>query len=351
MIPFRTIMLNRPVPVYYGEGLRKEAAEIIRGLTMARRAHIVSDTNVGTLYGEEMRAALSAAGFTASLTLIPAGETNKNLNTVANLYNEFFDNGIGRKDLIIALGGGVVGDITGFAAATYMRGVPFVQIPTTLLAMTDSSIGGKTGVDLLFGKNLAGAFYQPLAILTDPSFLKTLPDEFMKDGMAEVIKYGLIKDKAIFDTVIQRKSKERLNELISRSIEIKSEIVEKDEKESGLRMILNYGHTLGHAIEKESNYSLPHGSAVAIGMVLAAKFGIALGITPKGTDQIIINSLEIEGLPTDTDIDTSRLIASVSGDKKREGKEINFVILKDIGIADAVKIPIEKLEEILCAIR
>jgi len=345
--PFHTIKLSKPVDIFYGEGIAlKQLHEIIKSKTLNNNVVVVTDDNLIELYGNELEKYLLKNGFNTAFAVIKAGEKSKNINTVLELYKFLNQTGLSRKDIIIAMGGGVVGDITGFVAATYMRGIPYIQLPTTLLAMIDSSIGGKTGIDLPYGKNLAGAFYQPEAIVTDPEFLRTLPDAVVNDGIAEAIKYGLIYDKEIFDTLGKDYDDKALRKIIESSVIIKSKIVEEDEKESGLRMILNFGHTFGHAIEKSMNFQgIMHGAAVGIGMVIASKIGEQMGITPQGTYLKIKEVLEKHGLPTMTAVKKKDIFKAICSDKKRDCDNINLVLLKDIGKAVTEKISIQELSE------
>ncbi len=344
--PFHKIELQRSVDIYLDDGIIANLADIIRAKTATENIVIVTDDNVVDLYGSIIEKNLIAGGYNTNIAVIKAGEKSKNINTVLELYKVFNGINIGRKDLIIALGGGVVGDTAGFAAATYMRGIPYMQVPTTLLAMIDSSIGGKTGIDLPFGKNLAGAFYQPEAIIIDPNLIVTLPEKVLNDGIAEGLKYGLIRDKWIFDTLSRGFSRDELAEMIRRSVKIKADIVEKDEKESNLRMILNYGHTFGHAIEKCYNYKdITHGAAISAGMVIAAKIGEQLNVTRMGLNLEIMQILNKYGLPTKAGVKKSQLINAIKSDKKRNGDKINFVLINDIGQAEIKVISIKGLGE------
>lgn len=318
------------------------AAEICRG----RRACIVSDETVWPLYGEIVSKSLEQADFTVFKTLVPPGEISKSYEQLLALYGSFSEAGINRADLIVALGGGVVGDLTGFAAATWLRGVPLIQIPTTLLAQVDSSIGGKTAIDLPFGKNLAGAFYQPRAVIMDPSVLVSLTRSRTSDGMAEVIKYGLIRDLSLFEQ-IESKAYD-LEWVLERCVRTKITVVSNDERDTGERMLLNFGHTVGHAIEKATNYErYTHGEAVAIGMVTAARVGEKLGETPVGTAERIIRVLESYKLPVSTDLPLTDILPIIASDKKNMGSRLYFVLLKDIGEAFLKPMKRAELSELL----
>lgn len=345
VMPYHTIQLKSPVDIYLMKGILSDAGEIIRSYIKGNRALIITDNNVDALYGKQVEDNLLNVGFKVSKKVITSGEASKNMDTIVSLYDSMNASEIGRGDVVIALGGGVVGDIAGFASATYMRGIPYVQIPTTMLAQIDSSVGGKTGVDLPYGKNLAGSFYQPKAIIIDPILIKTLSCKVMNDGIAEAIKYGLISDEWIFETLSNGYDDEQLAEIIRRSVLIKAHIVEQDENESSLRMILNFGHTYGHAIEKCMNYKgIMHGAAVGIGMVYAAKIGLKLGITDEGVIDKIKSVLTKYNLPIDMDISIEQLNNAIMSDKKRSGDKINFVILEDIGQAVITKIAIDDLK-------
>ena len=275
--------------IHIESGLLARAASVIGETFSPSRIHIVSDSTVAPLYLEQLEQQFTLP---VTHTVIPAGEEHKRLSTVEGIYHDLLASGMTRKDLIIALGGGVVGDITGFAAATFLRGVSLCQIPTTLLAQVDSSVGGKTGVDMPEGKNLVGAFYQPRLVLIDPAVLATLPDQTFADGMAEVIKYGCIRDVSFLSWLEQRPSRHEITPDIEHVLytccDIKRSVVVEDERDTGLRMLLNFGHTLGHAYELAGNYELwTHGQAVAAGMVKAGELGVKLGITPPGLPEQI----------------------------------------------------------------
>ena len=267
--------------IHIETGLLDRAGAVILETFSPSRVHIVSDSTVAPLYLEKLEKQFSLP---VTHTVIPAGEEHKQLSTVEGIYHDLLAAGMTRKDLIIALGGGVVGDITGFAAATFLRGVSLCQIPTTLLAQVDSSVGGKTGVDLPEGKNLVGAFYQPRLVLIDPNVLASLPDSTFADGMAEVVKYGYISNREILTMVSQPDYKSNIENIIYECVKIKRDVVAIDEHDTGLRMILNFGHTIGHAAEKLGNYTdLTHGQAVAIGMVAAMRLSALLGVPVVST--------------------------------------------------------------------
>jgi 3-dehydroquinate synthase len=342
---FHTINFsNGTSEIYLENDILNKAGEIIRSQIKGNNAVIVSDSNVAPLYGKTLIQSLEKEGFTVSLAKIKAGEQSKTMNTVLWLYGQFNNAKISRSDVIIALGGGVVGDITGFSAATYLRGVPYFQIPTSLLAQIDSSIGGKTGVDLEFGKNLAGAFYQPKGIITDANVLKTLSPKYLADGLAEAIKYGCIKDSELLEEIENGVSYDKLGNIVKKCILIKSRVVEADEHDLGERMILNFGHTFGHAIEKCLNFDgYSHGEAVAIGMVIAAKISMLLNLISKDDVQRIKNIIKANNLPISTDIPKEKLFEAIMVDKKRLDNAMNFIVLKRVGDGRIYKTSIKEL--------
>lgn len=332
--------------IYVGAGILGEALADVFEKNKFDRIFLVSDSNVFPLYGERVKSALGKVGITLSGEYVfPAGETSKTLETVACMYNAFREASLTRKSLVIALGGGVCGDMAGYAAATYLRGMAVLQTPTTLLSQVDSSIGGKTGVDLPCGKNLVGAFHQPTAVIADSDFLETLPREYMNDGMGEVIKYGCIADKELFYGIAN--STLRLDEIIFRCMKIKAEVVEADEFEGGLRMILNYGHTIGHGVEKLGGYTrFSHGESVGIGMLYAARIGVGEGYSCELEGEIR-RALGVCRLPMDMDYSPEELISVVMADKKRVGDDISVVLIEDIGKAVIKKLPIQKIKELI----
>lgn len=327
--------------IYIETGLLQRAGEEILKVFSPSRVHIVTDSTVAPLYLDAL-----AQQFTlpVSTTVIPAGEEHKRLSTVEGIYHDLLAAGMTRKDLIIALGGGVVGDITGFTAATFLRGVSLCQIPTTLLAQVDSSVGGKTGVDLAEGKNLVGAFYQPRLVLIDPAVLQTLPDATFADGMAEVIKYGYIANPTILDMVSQPDYKARIEDVIYECVKIKRDVVAIDEHDTGLRMILNFGHTVGHAAEKLGNYTdLTHGQAVAIGMVAALRLGAMRGDPDLSAELIAL--LQKIGLPTELAYDREAIYGALLSDKKKFGGTVNFILVREPGRAEITPIEAEALHD------
>ncbi|NLA85923.1 MAG: 3-dehydroquinate synthase, partial [Clostridiales bacterium] len=282
-----TVNASKTYDIQIGAGLLDQAGSYIADTVKGRTAAIVTDDRVDALYSGRLTASLATAGFTVIKYVIPNGEPSKNASQFIALLNYLADAKLTRADAVVALGGGVVGDLAGFAASSYMRGIGFIQIPTTLLAAVDSSVGGKTAIDLDSGKNLAGTFYQPDLVLCDHTLLDTLSEDYYRDGLAEVIKYGVIADRELFD-MLKPPLKLRIEEIIARCVTIKRDIVSIDEKESGPRKLLNFGHTIGHAVETRSNYALSHGKAVAVGMAVISRASSKMGICDTDTcDQII----------------------------------------------------------------
>ena len=311
----------------------------IKKIYSGEKLAVVTDTNVDKIYGDKVFNSLTNAGYKVHKIVIAFGEKSKSFKVLQRVYEELIAFGINRGSMIVALGGGVVGDLTGFAASTFLRGVPYIQIPTSLLAQVDSSIGGKVAVDLPQGKNLVGSFYQPKAVFIDTQVLKTLPDRFLYDGMGEVIKYGAFKNKELFEFLLNINSKEELLQNIGRVIKdcclIKRDIVERDEKDIGDRMLLNFGHTIGHAIEKIHNFEVfSHGEAISIGMYAITRRSEQLGITASGTSDSLKELLEKYKLPISFQGQKeaiASIISSISGDKKNIGTKISIILLNSIG--------------------
>lgn len=321
-------------PIFIENNILTKADEYIRQCFSGKKIMIISDDNVFPLYGDALLSSLR--GYECHSFVLPHGEPTKSFQTLPKVYEAMLSAKISRSDLVIALGGGVIGDLAGFAAASFLRGVKLVQIPTSLLAQVDSSVGGKVAVDLPQGKNLVGAFYHPKLVLIDPTVLDTLPSHFISDGMGEVIKYGCIKDKALFDRLCSRTSfedlKPELTEIIARCVDIKRIVVEADQFDTGERMLLNFGHTLAHTIEQYYHYEREsHGEAVGIGMYQITKIAEEKGLTAPGCAEKIKKALEIYGLPTACGLPMSALIDAVTLDKKNLNGHLNVVLLKEIG--------------------
>ena len=329
------------------KGLIKNVGNKIKELFNCNKVFILTDKNVDKYYGDIVEKSLEEAGFETSKYVIIPGEESKSFHSLLPIYNKLLDFRLTRKDLIITLGGGVVGDLGGFIASTFLRGVPFVQIPTSLLSQVDSSVGGKVGVDLERGKNLVGSFYQPKLVLIDPYVLNTLEEKFFKDGMGEVIKYGFIKDFELYKLLNSLNSREEVMENIEHIIytccNIKREIVERDEKDLGERMILNFGHTLGHAIEKKYGFKeFTHGEAVGIGMYLITKLSEEKGLVLNNYSESVKEILVRHGLPFNIDLgDKDEIIETISLDKKNMGSVLKVVIIKEIGNAEVYNTTID----------
>jgi 3-dehydroquinate synthase len=351
---------NRSYDIKIGSGLIGKLGSECARLKLGSRCAIITDTNVGRQYAKPAYNALVQAGFEPSLVIVPAGETAKSLKSVHSCYDRLASHRLERKSFIVALGGGVVGDLAGFVAATYLRGIPFVQVPTTLLAHVDSSVGGKTGVNLKAGKNLVGAFHQPRLVLCDLEALATLPAREFRAGLAEIIKYGIIYDAALFTRLerdlpkLLRRESKTLGEVIARCCEIKADVVGQDETESGLRAILNFGHTIGHGLEAISRYGkYLHGEAISIGQVAAAKLSVALTGLPAPDATRITDLLQRAGLPTEVKLSTRqrpKLLAAMKLDKKVSNGEIKFVLARRIGqVVWGERVPMSEIEKVLTA--
>lgn len=315
--------------------------EHVRQSAPAHRYVIISDSTVAHIYGERVRGSLEQAGASATLIEFPAGESSKNVDTWQSLSERMLHAGLGRDACVIALGGGVTGDLAGFAAATFMRGIPLVQVPTTLLAMIDASIGGKTGVDTTAGKNLLGAFHQPRFVLIDPHTLRTLPAAQLRSGLAEAVKHGAIADAQYAQwlaasalSIFEHKT-HTLVSLIARSVEIKAHFVSEDVHEQGARAALNFGHTIAHALEHVSGYALSHGDAVAIGMLVEAAAGEAAGVTEPGTSDQLRHIARTLGLPASVPagMDTAAIVAATRTDKKTRAREQRYTLITRMGEA------------------
>lgn len=338
-----TVQASQTYDVTIGNGLLATVGRTAAACFRGRTAAIVSDTNVAPRYLVAVADSLKGDGFRVCSFVFPAGEENKNGGTYLNLLEFLAQEHITRADGLIALGGGVVGDLTGFAAATFLRGIPFVQLPTTLLAAVDASVGGKTAIDLRGGKNLAGAFYQPKAVLCDLDTLVTLPAETFADGCAEVIKYGMIGDAALLDKLEKIDLAADPEEVAARCIAQKRDLVEKDEFDTGARQLLNLGHTIGHGVEACSDYAISHGKAVAIGMTLVTRAAVAFGMCPAAVLVRLTALLEKYHLPTTTDYTAQELYEKTLSDKKRTGDTITLVVPVAWGRSQLEKIPVRDL--------
>ena len=354
MATVKVALGERSYEVFIEAGSSAKAASYLPEGAAPGAVFIITDENVAALYLERVRASFAAAGPAVATAVIPAGETEKNLSRVEWLYHRMLEAGLDRKSIIVALGGGVVGDVAGFAAATYMRGIAFVQIPTTIVAQVDSSVGGKTGVDLAEGKNLIGAFHQPAAVVIDPETLSTLPRRETSAGLAEVIKHGVILDADYFKRLedlgqgLLEMDAARAGEVVRRSVEIKAEVVSRDEREAGLRAILNFGHTVGHALEALTGYSrFLHGEAVAIGMVAACRIGREAGLCGDEPAERVSALCALAGLPISGEgFSAARVAEAFARDKKSVRGAPRFVLPEEIG---RVKIGCEIAPETVAA--
>lgn len=339
-----TVNASKTYDVIIERGALSRTGEYAKEIGLSGKACIVSDSNVAPIYLERVASSLKNAGFEVYSFVFPAGEASKNISTFGDILNFLAENHFSRKDTLFALGGGVTGDITGFSAAAYMRGINFVQLPTSLLASVDSSVGGKTAVDLPAGKNLAGAFYQPRLVLFDIDALKTLPEEYYQDGMAEVIKYAMIRPRGM--EKLLESPDENLEEIIALSVEIKRDVVNEDEFESGERRILNFGHTAGHAIEKAADFTLSHGRAVAMGMYIITNAWEKRGLCRKGICDILVKMLDRFGLEKLCPYSPEELLENARSDKKAERGGVNLVVPTSLGKCEVVKVTMEELLQI-----
>jgi 3-dehydroquinate synthase len=303
---------------------------------------VVTDENVSTFHAENVIASLRSSGFEPKMLTVPSGEAHKNLETITQLWHGFLEAGLDRRSTVIALGGGVIGDISGFAASTYMRGVAWVGVPTTLLSMVDASLGGKTGFDLPEGKNLIGAFYPPKLVLADPQLLSTLPEAELISGMAEVVKHGIISDPELFNFCSRGLNwvKNNLEEVVKRAMAVKIKVIEEDPYEKGIRAALNLGHTVGHAVELVSKFALRHGEAIAIGTVAEAKYSAQIGLAGAGLVEAISESFKSLGLPIQIPDQMPReeILRAMRVDKKKTAKAIRFALPVDIGKVELVDV-------------
>ncbi len=338
------INASKEYDVIISKGILESCGEFIGEVVPKCRAAIISDDVVFPLYGDTVQKSLEKSGFDVVSYVFENGEKSKSIKTYAEILEFLAENHLTRTDIIVALGGGVCGDMAGFSAATYLRGIKFVQIPTTLLAAVDSSVGGKTGVNLLAGKNLVGAFCQPAMVICDPDTLKTLPEDTFSDGVSEAIKCGMIRDNELFEKMSGNFS-QNIEDIIAACITIKSQVVASDEFDRGERQLLNFGHTIGHAIEKCSNFSITHGHAVAIGMVIITKAAEKLGLCEKGICTALENTLTKCGLPTTCDFSAEKLYSVTLSDKKRAGDSVTLVIPEKIGNCVLRKVKTDELLE------
>ncbi len=343
-----TVNANTSYDILIESGLLKHCGELISQVEKSKKCAIVTDDNVDRLYSRVVTERLEKSGFTVSKFVVPHGEESKSHEQLIALYNFLCEKDITRTDFIIALGGGVVGDLTGFCAATYLRGIDYVQIPTTLLAQVDSSVGGKTAVNIESGKNLVGAFKQPALVITDTDTLSTLSEEIYAEGMGEVIKYGMIRSLPLFEKLCKGESHKNLDEIIAECVSIKRDVVENDEFDTGERMILNFGHTFGHAVEKAAGYgNVPHGKAVAMGMYMITAAAEKQGKAKKGTAEQLKKCLEANSLPFEYKISHNDLYQLSIGDKKRTSDKIRVIICTEPGICEILSLSLNEYKALI----
>lgn len=341
------IHTEKEYDVVIGKNLLQKSGELISEVVAPCRIAIVSDSNVAPLYLEKVERSLQNAGFETNAFIFPAGEKSKNIQTLSDILEFLGEIPLTRTDCVVALGGGVTGDMAGFAAGCYLRGIRYIQIPTTFLASVDSSVGGKTAVNLGAGKNLAGLFLQPEIVICDIDTFDTLTDEIFADGTAEAIKTAILGSEEMFSVFETENIQEKLPEIIGFCVAKKGEIVTADEKESGLRRLLNLGHTIGHAIEKCSQYTISHGHAVAIGTAIITRCADKMGWTQEPLTERIIQVLTKNGLPTTTSFTAEELCNAALADKKRKGNHITLIIPQTIGHCTTIDIEVNELKDII----
>ncbi|MDY2778097.1 MAG: 3-dehydroquinate synthase [Collinsella sp.] len=349
------IEASSPYTVRIGTFLLEQVGEIVRDVCAGSKALVITDSNVGPLYAQPVKEGLERAGFQASVATFEAGEQSKCISVYSDLLETCARHELDRRDVVVALGGGVVGDLSGFVAATYMRGIPYVQVPTSLLAMVDSSVGGKTAIDLAAGKNLAGAFWQPRAVIADVGCLGTLPYDRLADGCGEVIKHALMADPDLFDELeltpltpdLLKRDLSRAAYLIARNVEIKRAVVAADERETGMRKMLNLGHSIGHGIEAAEGYRLGHGTCVGIGMLAIASSSVAAGVCDEHLPDRLARLLRAHGLSLSFSASPERVYEEALHDKKRTGDSLDLVIPRSVGSVSIVPTPLDEFRRIL----
>jgi 3-dehydroquinate synthase len=333
-------------------GAFQQVGKWVQSLWKPQRVAVITDSNVAPLYGQPIIDALTQEGFSAKLFVVPAGEKSKSLEQATILYDQLAEMGLTRSDGLIALGGGVIGDLAGFVASTYMRGIHFLQIPTTLLAQVDSSIGGKTAVNTGNAKNLVGTFSQPAGVLIDPELLHSLPIYRVQEGIAEIIKSAAIADKKLWQQLTELKDEQDLldhaEEVITAALQVKQKVVEEDPFDHGSRLTLNFGHTIGHGLEKTAAFTISHGAGVAMGMVMITQHAEAIGLSPVGTTDALKTMIRKFNLPTSPEtMNQAALYQAITHDKKARGKQLKIILLEAIGQAKIVTIPTEEIKDYL----
>lgn len=338
--------VKKPYDIIIGKDILNIIPEKIKEITKAKNIVVITDDNVDKFHSENIMNMLKDNGFNAIKFVFNHGEENKTMKTICDILEFMAENNVTRSDLIIALGGGIVGDVSGYAASSYLRGIDFIQVPTSFLAAIDSSVGGKTGVNLKAGKNLAGAFYQPRLVVCDIKTFDTLPHENFTEGVSETIKYGVICDKEIFNLLLENETFD-VESVIERCVSIKAQIVSEDEFDTGRRQLLNFGHTIGHAIEKATDFKITHGMAVGIGMAFISHISDEMGWSKEITYPKVVKCLENHNIPISIDIETDELLSTMVKDKKRMGDVINLVIPEEIGKCVLKSINVSELKEVL----
>ena len=339
------VQASRNYDILIGRGLMAQCGELTAKVIKPCTVALITDDIVDGLYAQTVKESLEGAGYTVHKFVFPNGERSKTWQTLGEMLEFMAENQLTRGDIVAALGGGVTGDMAGFAAAVYARGIRFIQIPTTLLAAVDSSVGGKTAVDLKAAKNMAGAFCQPSLVLIDCDVLEKLPSDLIGDGAAEIIKYGILADEELFDVMRRGALMEKLEEIVERCVTIKRDVVSEDEFDTGKRQLLNLGHTLGHAVEKNSDFTLTHGKGVAVGMMLIAKAAWEKGYCQVDLTEVLREALSAYQLPDSTEYTPQQLAQVALVDKKRRGNQITLVVPKKIGECELVKVPVSELVE------
>ena len=342
-----TVHASRTYDVVIGTGLLAQTGQMAAPLIKGRDAVIVSDSNVWPLYGQTVQTSLEQAGFQVDHFVFPAGETSKNPQTLVELLTFLARKGLTRSDAVFALGGGVTGDMAGLAASLYLRGIPCVQLPTSLLSVVDSSVGGKTAVDLPEGKNLVGTFTQPHLVICDIDTLSTLPPAVYAEGWAEIIKYGMIRSKKLLDFLTDNPAGTDMEWVIAHCIEIKRDVVAEDEQDNAVRQVLNFGHTIGHAIERCGNYQYFHGEGVAMGMGIMTRACVRMGKCPKECQEVLEALLEKYHLPNTCNMDTADLLEAAKADKKRRGNSITLIQPDVLGNCVLHKTNYDELTQVL----
>lgn len=337
---------SKPYDIIIGRNILKNIGDEIKKLKKSPKICVITDTNVNNLYAKQIVETLKSDFEVISYEFV-AGEQSKTMQVIGDIVEFMAKNEMTRTDIVVAVGGGVVGDMAGFVSAIYLRSIDFVQVPTSLLAMVDSSVGGKTGADLNAGKNLVGAFHQPILVLCDIDNLNTLTEPVFAEGVAEIIKYGVLGNDELFYKIENGLNKDDLEEIVTTCVSMKRDIVVEDEFDNGKRQLLNLGHTLGHSIEQLSNFTLPHGYAVAIGMCLVATIAESMGIAESGTFDKIHNSLINNNLPTKTDFNAQEITKGAMKDKKRRGNELSLILPEKIGVCRIEKVAVDTVEDLV----